>query len=120
MPEIKVKSGDDDEPTFHPVSVKGLRYEIVAKELSDDVFFDVEYVNNRVVLAVNTAHLFYDKIFKALHERKIKNASDFLKIVELIIFSAARSELSFSGKKDAGAISEFKREWSAQLKTFIS
>jgi len=121
LPEIKAKTIDDEEESlFETVQTKGLKYEIIAKELEHDIFFDVEHINNKVVLAVNTSHLFYDKIFKALHDRKIKSATDFLKIIELIIFAAARSELSFNGKKDSAAISDFKKEWSSQLKTFIS
>jgi hypothetical protein len=121
LPEIKVTSSNDAQELFHETfQTKGLKYEIVARELKHDTFFDVEHVNNKVILTVNTSHLFYDKIFKALHDRKIKNETDFLKIVELIIFAAARSELSFNGRKDSAAISDFKREWSSQLKTFIS
>lgn len=100
--------------------IKGLQYEIVTKELKHDIFFDVEEINNSIVLTVNTAHLFYDKVFKALHERRINNTAGFIKIMEMLMFAAARSEFAFVGKKEGKIISDFKKEWSSQLKTFIS
>ena len=100
--------------------IKGLQYEIVTKELKDDIFFDVGEIHNCIVLTVNTAHLFYDKVFKALHERRINNTAEFIKVMELMMFAAARSELAFAGRKESKIISSFKKEWSSQLKTFIS
>ncbi|MEO8108879.1 MAG: ATP-binding protein [Ginsengibacter sp.] len=100
--------------------IKGLQYEIVTKELKDDIFFDVEEIQNCIVLTVNTAHLFYDKVFKALHERRINNVAGFIKVMEMLIFAAARSEFAFTGRKEGKIISDFKKEWSSQLKTFIS
>jgi hypothetical protein len=98
----------------------GLRYKIITKELDNDIFFDVSENKDCVILAINTAHVFYDKIFKQLHERKITSAGSFLGILEILIFAAARSEFAFLGKKENQAIKSFKREWSSQLKTFIS
>jgi len=100
--------------------VRGMRYKIVAKELPTDFFFDVTQDQNNVVLAINTTHLFYEKIFKALHDKKITTETEFLKIIEVIMFSAARSELTVTNTKNKDVIHDFKKEWSSQLKTFIS
>jgi hypothetical protein len=100
--------------------IKGLQYEIVTKELKHDIFFDVEEIQNCIVLTINTAHLFYDKVFKALHERRINNVAGFIKVMEMLMFAAARSEFAFAGRKEGKIISEFKKEWSSQLKTLIS
>jgi hypothetical protein len=102
------------------IKVKGLQYEIVTKELNRDIFFDVEEVGDCIVLTVNTAHIFYEKVFKALHNRRINNIAGFIKILEMLLFAAARSEFVFLGRKESKAINEFKKEWSSQLKTFIS
>jgi hypothetical protein len=99
---------------------KGFQYEIITKALDHDVFFDIEQAQDKLILVINTTHLFYDKIFKALHDKKIKNVSELIKVVELLIFAAGRSELSFTNRKESKAISAFKKEWSSQLKTFIS
>jgi len=99
---------------------KGMQYEIIVKELINETFFDVEQDHNVIKLVINTGHIFYDRVFKALHDRKINNVTEFIKIIEFLMFAAARSELSFNKGKDSQAIHEFKKEWSTQLKTFIS
>lgn len=98
----------------------GLRYKILTKELNHDLFFDVSEKKDYIILTINTAHIFYDKIFKQLHERKINSTAAFLGVLEILMFAAARSEFSFTGKKESDVITNFKREWSSQLKTFIS
>lgn len=98
----------------------GLRYKIVTKDLNHDIFFDVCEKDDCVILTINTSHIFYDKVFKQLHERRINSATAFLGILEVLMFAAARSEFSFAGKSESEIIGNFKREWSSQLKTFIS
>lgn len=100
--------------------VKGMSYQIVAKELSNDVFFDVAQDQSHIVLTINTTHLFYEKVFKALHEKKITSAIEFIKIMEFIMFAAGRSELTLTNTKNCDVLYDFKKEWSSQLKTFIS
>jgi hypothetical protein len=119
LPALK-KNGSGDMKVNSRNKIKGLEYAIVAKELKHDIFFDVEEIQNCIVLTINTAHLFYDKVFKALHEQKINNVAGFIKVMEMLIFAAARSEFAFAGKKECKIISDFKKEWSSQLKTFIS
>ncbi len=119
LPALK-KNGSAATKMNGSSKIKGLEYEIVTKELKHDIFFDVEEIHNCIVLTVNTAHLFYDKVFKALHERRINNVAGFIKVIEMLIFAAARSEFAFAGRKEGKIISDFKKEWSSQLKTFIS
>jgi hypothetical protein len=99
---------------------RGMQYKINARELPSEFFFDVAQDENNVVLTINTTHLFYEKVFKALHDKKITTATDFLRIMEFIMFSAARSELTVSNSKTSEVSHDFKKEWSSQLKTFIS
>jgi hypothetical protein len=119
LPPVKKNESQDTKQNGR-LKIIGLQYEIVAKELKRDIFFDVEEVDNCIVLTVNTAHIFYEKIFKALHSRRINNIASFIKILEMLLFAAARSEFAFSGRKESKIIAEFKKEWSSQLKTFIS
>lgn len=119
MPSLRKRRKIDDEE-HDGDRPWGLRYRIVTKELNHDIFFDVKETNDYIILTINKTHIFYDKIFKQLHERKISSTGAFLGILEVLIFSAARSEFSFIGKKESEAITNFKREWSSQLKTFIS
>jgi hypothetical protein len=57
------------------LKIKGLQYEIVTKPLIHDIFFEVEEIHNNIVLTINTSHMFYDKVFKPLHERRINNVA---------------------------------------------
>ncbi len=100
--------------------IKGFKYEILSQALTDNIFFDIERIDDNMVLIINTNHLFHERIFRALHDKKIKSVAEFIKVMELVMFAAARSELSFNSSKEVEVISNFKREWSAQLKTFIS
>lgn len=101
-------------------NVQGMQYRIITRELKQDIFFDVKEAQNCIILIVNTAHMFYDKIFKELHEKRITSTAGFIRVMEMMLFAAARSEFSFTGRSDSRVISEFKKEWSLQLKTFIS
>jgi len=112
-PKTEVNTEDPERPW-------GLRYKILTKELDHDLFFDVSEKKDYIILTINKAHIFYDKVFKQLHERKINSTGAFLGILEILMFAAARSEFSFIGRKESDAITNFKREWSSQLKTFIS
>jgi hypothetical protein len=44
----------------------------------------------------------------------------FIKVIEMLMFAAARSEFAFVSKNEGKVIKDFKQEWSSQLKTFIS
>jgi hypothetical protein len=101
-------------------TIKAMKYKIVTKDLSTDIFFDIAQDQKNIVLTINTAHLFYDKVFKALHEKRINSAVDFIRILEFVMFAAGRSELTLINTKNSNVINDFKREWSSQLKTFIS
>jgi hypothetical protein len=100
--------------------IGGFQYKIVTRELKKDLFFDVEEDRDYITLIINTNHLFYDKVYKLLHERDVTNVTSFIKILELLIFSAARSEFSFIAKTEKKVIANFMKEWSSNLKTIIS
>jgi hypothetical protein len=100
--------------------LKGLEYEMIAIELNQDIFFDVQEENNRVILQMNKNHIFYHKVFKSLHDKKINNTIEFIKILEILIFAAARSEFQFIDSREQKIISRFRQEWSSNIKTFMS
>ena len=73
-----------------------------------------------MILIVNENHIFHDRIFRCLHDRKITTTKAFIKILEALIFAAGRSEFMFSDKAESKVILNFRKEWSSHLKTFIS
>lgn len=119
LPGIKNKVGTIIS-TNRNYKLKGLQYEIVAKELEQDIFFDVDEEQDIIILQVNKNHIFYHKVFKSLQDKKVNSITDFIKIIEILIFAAARSEFQFENKKEKDIISRFKQEWSSNIKTFMS
>lgn len=99
---------------------KGLEYEIEVKELEDDLFFDVKEEKNKLILQINKNHIFYHKVFKTLHDRKINDTVRLVKILEIVLFAAARSEFQFVNSREEKTIDRFKQEWSSNIKTFMS
>jgi len=99
---------------------KGLEYEMVIDNNIEDRFFEVATVNNKLQLSINSNHPFYHQLFKPLSEKKINSSTEFIKLLEILIFAAARSEASFKGSTDEEAINKFKNEWGANIKTFMS
>jgi hypothetical protein len=105
-----------------PSAVKkgGMEYKIRIGSVENHHFFQVSENKSAIILTINEDHLFYDKIFRSLHERKLFSTTDFLKVIEILIFSAARSELTLKGRINEEVINEFKEMWSSNLKTLIS
>jgi hypothetical protein len=97
-----------------------MQYRIKVGEVTGDHFFQVSEDKTTILLTINENHSFYDKIFRPLHERKLISATDFLKLMEILIFAAARSELAYKGRVSEEIIKEFKGIWSSNLKTLIS
>lgn len=99
---------------------KGFGYEILLVDSKTDNFFEVNECEDKIILVLNRNHLFYDKIFKTVNKEKHISRINFVKILEVLLFAAARSELLFSSKQETKILSKFKKEWSANIKTFIS
>lgn len=120
LPAIKKRPGKSAIDLEGSSGVMGLKYKIVVKELKHKLFFETIERNDTVILVLNKNHIFYDKIFRALHEQRVTNNAGFLKILELVLFAAARAEFAFVGKNANNALLKFKEQWSSHLKTVIS
>jgi hypothetical protein len=97
-------------------------------------FYHVEYKASRVVLTINTAHPFYDRVYRPLSEAAIASSSetdsdeespgvsgapDVMVGVQLLLFSLARTQ-SFMGRNEPDRVKLFdkmRREWSEALAT---
>lgn len=103
-----------------PKKLKGFEYSILTKKLNSNVFFEVEEKANQLLLIINSNHIFYSKIFKALHDRKVVKQSEIIKFLEIIVFAAGRSEFLFNKRAEEAILKRFKDEWSSNIKTFLS
>lgn len=97
-------------------------------------FYHVEYKAGRVVLTINTAHPFYDHVYRPLSEAAIalspeldaedesssfSGAADVMVGLQLLLFSLARTQ-SFMGRNEPERMKLFdkmRREWSEALAT---
>ncbi|AJD41687.1 ATP-binding domain-containing protein [Rhizobium gallicum bv. gallicum R602sp] len=97
-------------------------------------FYHVEYKAARVILTINTAHPFYDRVYKPLSEAAIaatpesegdedasafSGASDVMVGLQLLLFSLARTQ-SLMGRSDPERTKLFdkmRREWSEAFAT---
>lgn len=97
-------------------------------------FYHVEYKVGRVLLTINTAHPFYDRVYRPLSEAAIaanpetdgeddvssfSGAADVMVGLQLLLFSLARTQ-SFMGRNEPERIRLFdkmRREWSEAFAT---
>lgn len=97
-------------------------------------FYHVEYKAGRVILTINTAHPFYDRVYRPLSEAALAanpendgdeeapgfaGAADVMIGVQLLLFSLARTQ-SFMGRNEpdrAKLFDKMRREWSDAFAT---
>ncbi len=92
----------------------GLRYSIVVGNSDGTRFFRSYHRDGQLVLALNTEHPFYRRIYAPLSEREDSCGKDLRRHLDLVLLAAARSEVT-SGSQ-AG---EFLDAWSDVIATFL-
>jgi hypothetical protein len=78
--------------------------------------------DNRLILAMNSEHPFYRKLYRLLTGEATANGATIGTIktqVDLLILAAARAEAAV-GAKDRGALQNFRKSWSNTLATFLN
>lgn len=96
--------------------IEGITYTLKAKELDSRHFFSSEFNELELIITLNTRHRFYQKIYCAA---KANHSKEYMKQIELLIFSAARSESLLKDQESFASIEEFKLNWGKILATFI-
>jgi hypothetical protein len=119
LPGLKANGGEEYSGKLAE-KFKGFDYTIKVEKRPGYPFFEVQTMDNRLELNINEEHPFYHKLYRPLSQRKVDNPADFMKLLEMLIFAAARSEAIFKGTQEESAILKFKSEWGANIKTFMS
>ena len=102
-------------------------------------FYEVEHRYGRVILTINTAHPFYDRLYRPLAELALKPMGDNVEesevkapasesplavVLDLLLLSLARTQSVMSASKEArqaGVLFEdMRREWSDTMKKQIA
>lgn len=90
-------------------------YAIVEGDQGLSRFFHAYYDGNKVVLALNTDHPFYKRLYRPLAEREDPQSALVRRQIDLLLLAAARAEIS-SGQDKAV---QFLEEWSNIISMFL-
>jgi hypothetical protein len=90
-------------------------YAIVEGDQGLSRFFHAYYDGSKVILALNTDHPFYKRLYRPLAEREDNQAALIRKQIDLLLLAAARAEIS-SGQDRAV---QFIEEWSNIMAMFL-
>jgi hypothetical protein len=104
-PQLKRLSGQSTSP--HP------SYVLVTGTLRDGRIFETVKYRGRLVVMVNTEHVFYRRVYLPLSESSDSTAARIKEQIDLLLLAAARAE---SMPKNG----EFMLKWSQVLATFLS
>lgn len=96
--------------------IGGLSYTLLAAELNKRDFYEATFNKESILITLNTAHPFFEKIYK---KSLAEEDNQFAKQLEILIFAAARAESLASGIEAHKMSLEFKNNWSKILATFI-
>jgi hypothetical protein len=94
-------------------------YRIIEDDLGEYAFFTPVLKENRIALVVNPKHRFYKSIYKPLKEGKIFKQEDLIQLIQLLLLSACRAESAMSKVSHRRIVTQFRKEWSEVLNTFL-
>ena len=125
------RENETDEEAFQ--RVKASRYIIRFHHDKFWPFYDVEHKFGRVILTINTAHPFYQKLYEPLMNHKVENGDDesvevhdqenrLTTVLDLVLLSLARTQSVMSHLNEEAAIifEDFRQAWSNTLKVQLS
>lgn len=93
----------------------GTRYTLVEQASPNARFFRTHRRNGHIVVALNTDHPFYSRVYKPLRDREDAVAVDLRGQLELVLLSLARAEVSVG----EDAVKRFADTWSKILSAFL-
>jgi hypothetical protein len=126
------REGESEEDAF--TRIQASKYVLHYKSDRFWPFYEVEHRYGRVILTINTAHPFYDRLYRPLAELALKPTTDggeeevttpesespLAVVLDLLLLSLARTQSVMSASKEtrpAGELFEdMRREWSDTLK----
>jgi hypothetical protein len=97
----------------------GTQYQIVEKCLGDDCFYAIKHEGGEVVLYLDQEHAFYRALYLPLVNNATGEERSIRTLLELLLLSAGRSELSMS-PSEMKTVKKFRVAWSRTLQTFVS
>jgi len=99
-----------------------MRYRIVGDRFKGTPFYDFVVAESRLVLAMNSEHPFYRKLYRLLTSDAIANGATLSTIkiqLDLLILAAARAEAGLAAREKS-TLQKFRKLWSDILATFLN
>ncbi len=136
------REGETDEGAYQRIS--GSKYVTSFKHDADAAFYRVDYRLGKVILTINTAHPFFNLLYKPLAEvakrtseftagdgddvtidpELVKSCGDVLLSLELLLLSLARTQSAITINDPDGErqrmFDQFRRQWSLNLETLLT
>jgi hypothetical protein len=100
----------------------GMRYRVVEDRFRETTFYNFVLDDNRLIVAMNSEHPFYRKLYRLLGSDAPANGETPAKVktqLDLLILAAARAEASFAAA-DRRTLQKFRKLWSNTLATFLN
>jgi hypothetical protein len=99
--------------------VRGLRYRIREKELSERLFIEPALVRSGCLqLDINVRHAFFEAVYAPLSKRDGEGMHT-LRSIELLLLAFARAECTLRNRRDRAAARRLREGWSGTLAAFL-
>lgn len=99
---------------------EGFSYRLLIKSLDNLHFFVPFQKGEELSVVLNKDHPFYGKLYNALEKGQNLKTFFFKEIYDLLILSAARSEIMFSSEIEKLVVQKFRCNWSNILAAFLT
>jgi len=100
-------------------SGRNIEYRILAKSLSETLFFNYARDDSRFVLVINPEHPFYKTIYKPLLEADTPTEATLRGYLDLLLLAMARTEALFEKESDIRIAEAIRKGWSDALATLL-
>ena len=99
---------------------KNTTYKIVERESDDASFFYPVQHGKQLVLVLNPAHPFYERLYRPLAEQDHDLARAVRSKLELVLLAAARAEALVSSGRNKKDLVQQRRAWGKAVATFLA
>jgi len=97
-----------------------LKYCIREAKMKQMSFYCFAVKNGHFILVINPEHPFYKKVYEPLGDESKPGGKELRCFLDLMLLSAARSEVQAIKKSDREVLRTFRNNWSDTLATFFS
>jgi histidine kinase/DNA gyrase B/HSP90-like ATPase len=106
-------------PSPDSLRVRGLRYRIRRRELSEQLFIEPALLRSGCLqLDINVRHAFFETVYEPMSKRDGEGMHA-LRSIELLLLAFARAECTLRNRRDRAAARRLREKWSRALAAFL-